>query len=151
MKNFVFKRQPKAYQGSSTFKSALAKTMYITELESSIKKFNVIETILTEDLYGIIYYFQKKRSGTDADNISKPIWDCLKGILFVDDKQIKLRTAGLVDISDGDLNIIDFSNIRGEIVAELVEASETTDHFTYIECGTLSNSMYKFNLEINGN
>ncbi len=150
MKNFIFKRQPKAYQGGGTFKSNLAKTNYITELENAIKKFNNVDTLMTEDLYGIVYYFYKRKTGTDADNISKPIWDCLKGILFDDDKKIKLRTAGLIDISKGDLNIIDFSNVRGEITAELVEAFGTIDHFAYIECGILHNSMYKFNFEING-
>jgi hypothetical protein len=105
---------------------------------------------MTEDLYGIVYYFHEKKTGADADNISKPIWDCLKGILFDDDKQIKLKTAWLVDISKGDLNVIDFSAVRGEITAELVESFGTLDHFVYIEVGVLHNSMYKLNLEIDG-
>lgn len=151
MKNFVLKRQPKAYQGSKTFKSVLSKTNYTNDLKKSIEQFNTLDTLLTEDLYGVVYYFYKKKTGTDADNISKPIWDCLKDILFGDDKQVKLRTAGAIDVSKGDLNIIDFSNLRGEIIAELIEAFEVTDHFVYIECGILNNSMYKFNLEINGN
>src|SRR3954469_11070503 len=86
MKNFVFKQQPKAYQGSKTFKSNTAKTNYTSELENAIKQFNNIDDLMTEELYGIVYYFHKKKTGTDADNISKPIWDCLKGILFDDDK-----------------------------------------------------------------
>jgi Holliday junction resolvase RusA-like endonuclease len=150
MKNFVFKQQPKAYQGSKTFKSSTAKTIYSSKLENAIKQFNTIDNLMTEDLYGIVYYFHKKKTGTDADNISKPIGDCLKGILFDDDKQIKLRTAGLIDISKGDLNVIDFSAVRGEITADLVEAFGTLDHFVYIEVGALHNSMYKLNLEING-
>jgi Holliday junction resolvase RusA-like endonuclease len=150
MKNFIFKRKPKAYQGSKTFRSNSAKTIYISELENAIKQFNNSDTIMTEDLYGVIYYFYRVKTGTDADNISKPIWDCLKGILFDDDKRIKLRTAGVIDISEGDLNVIDFTNVRGEITAELVDAFVTIDHFAYIECGFLHKSMYKFNLELNG-
>lgn len=148
MKNFVFKRQPKAYQGSKTFKSSSAKSSYSDELEKSIRQFNNIDGLPTEDLYGVVYYFHKKKTGTDADNISKPIWDCLKGILFDDDKRIKLRIAGIIDISkdDFDLTIFDFSNVREEIITELMEAFETIEHFAYIECGLLNNAMYKFNL-----
>lgn len=151
MHNFVLRRQPKAYQGSKTFKSVQSKTAYTTELSNALMQFNTVTKMLTNDLYAVVYYFQKKKTGTDADNISKPIWDCLKGVLFDDDKRIKLRTAGLIDISEGDLNIVDFSNVRGEIVAELVDAFETSEHFVYIECGSLTNSMYKFNWEGNGN
>jgi len=151
MRNFVFKRQPKGYQGSKTFKSDTSKSKYITDLESAYKQFNPTATLITEDLYGVVYYFQKKWTGTDADNISKPIWDSLKGIVFKDDQQIKLRIAGIVDISKGDLNVIDFTNVRGDIITELIEAFDSIDHFTYIECGLLNKSMYKFNLEYYGN
>ncbi|MCL2144761.1 MAG: RusA family crossover junction endodeoxyribonuclease [Endomicrobia bacterium] len=147
MRNFVFKRQPKGYQGSKKFKSNAARDSYINGLEKAFKQSNPAAALITGDLYGVVYYFQKKHTGTDADNISKLIWDCLKGIVFKDDQQIKLRTAGIVDISKGDLNVIDFTNVRGEIIAELIEAFDTADHFTYIECGLLNKSMYKFNLE----
>ena len=66
-------------------------------------------------------------------------------------RKSKLRIAGIVDMSQGDINIIDFSNVRGEITAEIVDAFGTIDHFVYIECGNLENSMYKFNLETHGN
>jgi len=101
--------------------------------------------LMNEDLYGIVYYFRKKDTGTDADNISKPIWDCLNGFLFNDDKQVKLRTSGIIDISQ-EFNIIDFSNLREEIVAEIAEAVDTKDHFVYIECGLLYKSMFKFKI-----
>lgn len=149
MHSFVFKRQPKSY--NSGFKSVLARTNYLDELENSIKQFNTLSATFSDDLYGIIYYFYKRNTGTDADNISKPLWDILKGILFKDDHQIKLRIAGSIDISAGDFSIIDVSNLRGEITAELVEAFETKDHIVYVECGLLDNSMYNFNLETNGN
>jgi len=147
MINFVFKKQPKGYQGSKTFKNKGAKDNYISELKKSYILYNPTMTVMTEDLYGLVYYFQKKKTGTDADNISKPIWDCLKEILFIDDKQVKFRIAGIIDISHDDLSSIDFTNVRGEIVADLFEAFEQTDHFTYIECGELNNTMYKFNIQ----
>jgi Holliday junction resolvase RusA-like endonuclease len=149
MNNFVFKKQPKSY--NRKFKSELSRTNYINELENSIKQFNSITSPLADDLYGLIYYFHKKNTGTDADNISKLMWDCLKGILFNDDNQVKLRIAGIIDISKGDYSIIDFSNLGGEITAELLDSFDKKDHTVYVECGLLNNSMYKFNLETNGN
>lgn len=151
MKNFILKRQPKAYQGSKTFKTPQSRANFISDLENAIRQHNSLDNLLKEDLYAIVYYFQKRKTGTDADNISKPIWDCLKGILFEDDKQIKLRTAGIIDISKGDLNIVDFSSVGGKITVDLLEAMETNDHIVYIECGSLNNSLYKFNMEANGN
>ena len=151
MKNFVFKRQPKAYQGSKTFKSATSKTNYISELETSLKQLNDDNALLTGELYGVVYYFRKKPTGTDADNISKPIWDCLSGILFDDDRRIKLRISGILDIPTGDINIVDLTGLRGEVFAEITAALGVTDHFVYIECGQLNNSMYRLNLETNGN
>lgn len=150
MYSFVFKRQPKSYN-KRRFKSESAKNNYLTELKESINQFNPIVTPFADDLYGLIYYFHRRDTGTDADNISKPLWDILKGILFNDDQQVKLRIAGSIDISSGDFSIINFSKLRGEIIAELIEAFETKDHIVYVECGLLKKPMYKFNLEDYGN
>ena len=63
MKNFVFKQQPKAYQGSKTFKSNLAKTNYISRLEQALKQFNSLDKVMTESLYTVVYYFHKEKLG----------------------------------------------------------------------------------------
>jgi Holliday junction resolvase RusA-like endonuclease len=152
MHSFIIKRQPKAYQGSKTFKSTLSKENYIKDLQSSLLEYNPLSNAYDDhNLYGIVYYFFNKNTGTDADNISKPIWDCLKGILFNDDKQIKLRTAGAFDLGSNDFNVIDFSRVKGEIVADLLESFDDDEHVVYIECGILDFSMFKFNLESDGN
>ena len=150
MVSFIFRRQPKAYQGSKTFKSDQSKTNYKIELERSAKEFNDLGNPLEDDLYGVVYYFQKKETGTDADNISKPIWDCLKGILFVDDKKVRLRIAGIINTSTSGIDILDVSNLRGEIATEIIDSYGVIDHFVYVECGKLTNSMFKLNLEPNG-
>lgn len=146
MINLILKRAPKAYQGSKTFKSKLSKENYINDLKTSINEFNIDWSLMTEELYGIVYYFRKKDTGTDADNISKPIWDCLNGFLYRDDKQVKLRTAGIIDVSE-ELNAVDFSDLRGEIVAEIIDSFDSVDHFVYIECGLLDKTMFKFKFE----
>jgi Holliday junction resolvase RusA-like endonuclease len=150
MKNCVLKRQPKSYN-SWNKTSQIKKDKYKSDIENAFKKFYPTPTKLAEDLYGIVYYFHRNKNRTDADNISKPIWDCLNGFLYDDDIQIKLRTAGIIDISNGDLEVFDFTNISGEMTLELIEAFETTNNFAYIECGLLHKFMYKFNLEYHGN
>lgn len=151
MKSFIFRKQPKAYQGSKTFKSSSAKATYINELAKSLLPDDVLLEPYTEgDLYGVVYYFTKKYTGTDADNISKPIWDCLKGILYSDDKQIKLRRAGIFNFSENDFNVIDFSGIDEQVFGVLLDAFGTDDHFVYVECGRLDFNMFQFNIEQHG-
>jgi hypothetical protein len=51
---------------------------------------------VTDDLYGLVYYFRKRIFGFDADNVSKPLWDALESVCYVNDKVIKLRLAGVI-------------------------------------------------------
>lgn len=142
--SFIVRRQPKSYnswQMSSTKGQA-----YMTSIRASFNSFNPSFVKRSEELYGIAYYFHTKNSGTDADNISKPIWDCLTDFLFEDDRQIKLRLAGCFDLSKKDFDILDVSGVPGNVIAELVDAIANEEHILYVECGTLRDNMYKFNL-----
>lgn len=150
MHSFIQKRQPKSYNGWKGA-SAANKASYKTAIETSFRKFNPNYTRLTDDLYGTLYYFFKKDLNSDADNLSKPLWDCLTGFLFADDKQVRIRTAGTFDLSKSDFNVLDFSGLKGDVVAELLDAFDCEEHIVYVECGILNNSMFKFHLEANGN
>lgn len=146
MFNFIVKRKPKSFnswRGASDTK----KLGYKRALESSFQQVYPTHTILTYDLYGILYYFFKRDFNHDADNLSKPIWDCLTGFIFMDDKQIRIRIAGTFNLSKDDFSILDFSGLEGKMVADLTEAFDTEDHILYIECGHLNSSHYKFNIE----
>jgi len=145
MHSFILKRQPKSFN-SWRHASAAKKASYKTAIENSFRQFHPTHTTLTEDLYGTLYYFFKRDLDSDADNLSKPLWDCLTGFLFGDDKQVKLRIAGCFDLSKNDFNILDFTGIPGTVVAELLDAFDTEEHIVYVECGTLKYSMFKFNL-----
>lgn len=152
MYNFILKRQPKSYQGSSTYKSKQSKENYVNDLEDALKKYYpTVVPSENEELYGLVYYFFKKDVGTDADNISKPIWDCLKGKLITDDKQIKLRTAGVFNLSAKPISLINVSGLKGDILLDLLDAFDKEEHIVYIECGVLDYSLYKFNLQNYGN
>lgn len=60
--------------------------------------YNTINHIFpgNDPLYGIIYYFRKSERGMDADNVSKPLWDALEDVCYIDDKRIRLRLAGVI-------------------------------------------------------
>jgi len=150
MHSFILKRQPKSYN-SWRGATGIKKANYKTAIENSFKHFYPTHTTLTEDLYGTMYYFFKKDLESDADNLSKPLWDCLTGFLFTDDRQVKLRIVGSFDISKNDFNVLNFTGISGEVITELLDAFDTEDHIVYIECGHLNHSMFKFNLESSGN
>lgn len=150
MYSFIFKNQPKSYNSWKNL-TVIGKERYKIDIQKAFSLYFPNHEKIDYDLYGSIYYFFNKDVGSDADNLSKPLWDCLNNYLFHDDKQIKIRIVGVFDLSKTDINILDFSGLPGEIITDLLESFESENHIVYIECGLLDNSMYKFNLERNGN
>ena len=123
---------------------------YTSELRSAFQTFHSSSRPLSGDLYGIIYYFHRKvRKGNqvDADNISKPVWDSLKDVIYADDAQIKLRIAGTYDLTENYYENLNVKNLSQQIQDELNEAFENEAHILYIECGNLEDKMYQFNLK----
>ncbi len=107
-------------------------------------------TKLTDDLYGIVYCFYKiyhEGTDADADNISKPIWDCLTGLIYDDDKQIKLRLAGCYDLSKNQFADLNVTSLAPELLTDLLEALDEEACVIYIECGNFNSSLIRFNLE----
>ncbi|AQG78867.1 hypothetical protein AWR27_05725 [Spirosoma montaniterrae] len=105
------------------------------------------------ELYGLVYHFYREDNGIDADNLSKPIWDCLKGVLFEDDRQVKLRIAGSFDLTKNDFAKIDSTGLPGLIVTQFLDAlnNETENHILYVECGVFNADMVKLNMNRYGN
>ncbi|NQU05024.1 MAG: RusA family crossover junction endodeoxyribonuclease [Calditrichaeota bacterium] len=108
---------------------------------------NIIQFENTEELYGVVYYFHRNRTDLDADNISKPVWDCLQSILFSNDLQVKLRMAGVVDISYGKYWELSETLYETGLNEEFEHFFENRNHIVYIECGRLKPDMFQFNLE----
>ncbi len=150
MLNCIVLRKPLSVNSSTGRKRA----DYKIDIEAAFEQFHDIITPFSGKLYGVVYYFYKKvQKGqrVDADNLSKPIWDCLKPFLYNDDIQIKLRLAGSIDLRDDDFEELDISNLSTEIYEALIEAIENEEHILYIECGDLQQSMFKFNLVAHAN
>lgn len=142
MVNFVIPTKPQSY-------NAKKKHRYTLQLQKEFANQNTthITYPLTERLYGLIYYFFNKDVGLDADNISKPIWDALNKIAYTDDRQIITRTANAINTNTHDINMIDFTGIEGKTVTAITSSIIDNEHTIYIECGTVNEKFWKFNLE----
>ncbi len=77
----------------------------------------------------------------DADNLSKPIWDALEGVLYKDDSIIKYRTAGIFDLRSSSLELLDFTLMPEYVVYDFLTRLDDSDHILYIEVGHLDYSM----------
>jgi len=103
----------------------------------------------TDELYARVYFFTNDGVNVDADNISKPIWDAVNGIAYVDDRKIVMRTAAVIDVNVHPFNTIDTSGMSGAVAADLMQSlTETSVKCLYIECGKFKESMIKIGEEI---
>ena len=97
-----------------------------------------------EELYARVYFFTSDGVTVDCDNISKPIWDAVNNLVYVDDRKIVMRTATVIDVNQHPFNIIDTSSIDGGVAADLMQCLAETDvKCLYIECGLFKESMIK--------
>ena len=143
MLNFIHIGKPNSYNSNIGNK----KIRYKAKIENSLKQYYPHCTVQNGEMYASVFYFFNKDVNLDTDNISKPIIDSLCGVLFIDDKQVKVRTAGSFNLSIGDYSLIDFSGLEGDFVADLVDAFLNEEHILYIECGAFNHSMFNFNIE----
>jgi len=97
-----------------------------------------------EELYARVYYFTSDGVNVDSDNISKPIWDAVNNVVYVDDRKIVMRTAAVIDINLHPLTTIDTSSIDSDAAADLMQGLAESDvKCLYIECGKFKESMIK--------
>lgn len=147
MFNFVISTKPKSFNSKDRQKAEA----YRNKLQLAFAATHPIHKLLTEELYGVVYHFFRTDIGIDADNISKPVWDALRGIAYEDDKQIKMRIAGSFDLTAYPITILDFSGLSGATIDTLLENIHNQDHVLYVEFGKFTTDMVRLNLEINGN
>jgi Holliday junction resolvase RusA-like endonuclease len=131
---FVAPTRPRSVQARKT-------AHYKNEVVRAFQRYVPAAEQLDGPLYGVVYYFHNVHTDTDADNISKPVWDCLEGIAFANDRSIKLRIAGK-------LETLDISRIPLEVVPDLHHLTQTADHVVYVEVGRLHESMFRFGCEV---
>lgn len=97
-----------------------------------------------QELYAKVYFFTSDGVNVDADNISKPIWDAVNGLVYVDDRKIVMRTSAVIDVRIHPFNTIDTSGISGDVAADLIQnLMEKNVRCLYIECGKFEEPMIK--------
>ncbi len=143
MYNFILKRRPLSFNNSK----GSAKTQYGNDLRSAFSTQNPAAIKLNNNLYALIYYFYNEYIKIDTDNLSKPIWDHLNGLAYNDDEQIKIRTAGSFDLTQQDIDLLNFTGLSGSVVTDLLDAFDNEDHIVYIEMGKYNDTMFRFNIE----
>ncbi|MEM6845520.1 MAG: hypothetical protein AAF944_01800 [Bacteroidota bacterium] len=125
------------------------KDSFQSKVRERFRHYNPDITIIDEDLYGIVIYFQQTRKDSndpDADNISKPIWDSLIGECYNDDKVVRLRYAGVLTISPNTAFEITLNDLDDNISDDFDELLSTGKSFVYIHIGILKSEHYKMKL-----
>jgi Holliday junction resolvase RusA-like endonuclease len=138
---FVASTRPRSVQAKKTLH-------YKNELVHAFQRYVPAPRQLDGPLYGVVYYFHNVPTDTDADNISKPVWDSLEGFAFANDRNVKLRIAGIHDLSKARLDSLDLSALSEELARDLGDLVASADHILYIEVGRLHESMYRFSCEV---
>jgi hypothetical protein len=99
------------------------------------------------ELYAVIYYFRKVRGSQDADNITKPLLDALKGAAYEDDKLIRLRQSAIIDLKSGAMEVLDLSRMPDDVIEDFIESIDREDHTVYVEIGKLGYHQIQFSYE----
>ena len=98
-------------------------------------------------LYASVYYFHRRPSDQDADNISKPILDALEGLAYEDDRIVRFRQAAMFALDADPLSELNLSGVPEVILAPLLEMLDQEDHVLYVELGRLSFQQFRFGYE----
>jgi Endodeoxyribonuclease RusA. len=105
---------------------------------------------IATDCYGVVYYFPRRYTQLDADNISKTVWDALKSVAYDDDRVVRLRIAGIANLRSPDMVGFDLTKMPGDVAAKLLAMVGQVDHLLYIEVGALRAEMFRFALDSGG-
>lgn len=94
-------------------------------------------SLFQDALYIYIYYFHRVKSEVDVDNMSKPILDGLRRIVYTDDSQVIKRTAMKIDLSAS--YTLSNENIPDYIYEELLASinNDEKKHILFIEVGKM--------------
>ena len=127
--------------------NANRKKTYSEGLINAFKKYHPQSYPFDSYLYGFVYYFHKQSTGLDADNLSKPVWDALKSLAFVDDKLVRFRSAGTYNLHSDSIEVLDLSTMPDYLLNDFLEMIERESHILYIEVGSFDHHLFHFGYE----
>ena len=82
---------------------------------------------LSGDLYALVLYLHRRPTQLDADNLSKPVLDALNGACYADDRQVKVRTSGTLDLGNAFFDLTDVG-VPASLFDEFARAVARKDH-----------------------
>lgn len=101
-----------------------------------------------EYLQAKVFYIHRVPDYKDADNISKPLWDCLNKHAYEDDKQIKYIETLKVDLDRDDLiefNTENMDNIDyAKLLYFIIDDTNTLDRILYINVSDYESKNVRF-------
>jgi hypothetical protein len=140
MTAFVCTARPRSVNAKGT-------ATYQQLLRDAFAFFHEAHVPADEPKYGLAYYFHARPTELDADNLSKPIWDALEGLCYADDRSIRDRRSGTVDLRSNDFHAFNLSRLPDDVAAALINAIGAEDHILYVEFGALNDQMFAFGIE----
>jgi Holliday junction resolvase RusA-like endonuclease len=123
------------------------KAEYYKSLITAFRKYHADTPPLESCLYGIVYYFHKAKTQLDADNLSKPVWDALRGAAFTDDFQIRFRSAGLFNFGAEKIEELDLTNMPDYVLDDFLIMLDSRKHILYVEFGEFSYDLIQFGID----
>lgn len=107
-----------------------------------------VPLINDEYLQAKVFYIHRVPDFKDADNISKPLWDCLNKHAYIDDKQIKYIETLKVDLKRKDLIEFNTENMDNDDYGKLLEFilgnPNTLDRILYINVSDYESKNVRF-------
>lgn len=116
-------------------------------LRDAFASFHASHVPADDPQYGLAYYFHARPTELDADNLSKPIWDALEGMCYSNDRVIKHRRSGTVDLRSLEFQAFDLSRVPDNVAEALIRAIGVEDHVLYVEFGALDDGMFALGIE----
>jgi len=134
---FVTNMRPRSIQAEGVQKY---KTNLIEEFKNQGISFH--GSPFSSALYSKIIYIHLARADIDVDNMSKPLVDAFKGILYVDDIVINHRVCSKISYND----FIEYEMNLTSLPTQVIERfdkylEEKSEHILYFEIGHFSKSM----------
>jgi Holliday junction resolvase RusA-like endonuclease len=142
---FLSKRRPRSI--NEKYRSSKLRALYYEyqqDIKDDFDRWSCPPVSSSNEVYARIYYFHSRATGLDADNISKPIIDALKGKAYPDDNRVVLRAAAKINLSSSKSEEFNFAHIQDPLLSELLDAWDGEEHFVYVELGDFSKEMIIF-------
>jgi hypothetical protein len=125
--------------------NAKHKTAYYNGVVNAFHHYHRKAVPIRDSLYGCVYYFHRIKTQLDADNLSKPIWDALKNVAFIDDQQIRYRSAGLFNLQSEGIDELDLSNMPNNILIDFLKMIDKKENnILYVEFGKFDYNLIRF-------